>query len=67
MFPNTRLGLPEEFAKMAVAILENKHLGTGKGEPLSLSGKPFGLLRCLARFVNGESIRVDGGIRMSKL
>merc|ERR1712113_910057 len=39
VFPNTRLGLPEEFAHMAVAILENK-------------------------YVNGESIRVDGGIRM---
>jgi len=42
VFPNTRLGLPEEFAKMAVAILENK-------------------------YVNAESIRVDGGIRMGKL
>lgn len=42
VFPNTRLGLPEEFAQMAVAILENK-------------------------YVNGESIRVDGGIRMGKL
>eukprot|EP00434_Breviolum_minutum_P001431 symbB.v1.2.001260.t1/scaffold65.1/size366479/7 len=42
VFPNNRLGLPEEFAKMAVAILENKYM-------------------------NGESIRVDGGIRMGKL
>merc|ERR1712048_1280751 len=42
VFPNTRLGLPEEFAKMAVAMLENKYM-------------------------NGESIRVDGGIRMGKL
>ncbi|CAK9090758.1 unnamed protein product [Durusdinium trenchii] len=42
IFPNTRLGAPEEFAQMAVAILENK-------------------------YVNGESIRVDGGIRMGKL
>merc|ERR1719221_1603618 len=42
VFPNTRLGLPEEFAKMAVALLENK-------------------------YVNGECIRVDGGIRMGKL
>jgi len=42
VFPNTRLGLPEEFAHMAVSILENK-------------------------YVNGESIRVDGGIRMGKL
>merc|ERR1712137_803826 len=42
IFPNTRLGLPEEFAKMAVAILETK-------------------------YVNGESIRIDGGIRMPKL
>ncbi|CAK9066190.1 unnamed protein product [Durusdinium trenchii] len=42
IFPNTRLGAPEEFAQMAVAILENK-------------------------YVNGESIRVDGGIRIGKL
>mmetsp|Transcript_37791 Transcript_37791/g.70511 ORF Transcript_37791/g.70511 Transcript_37791/m.70511 type:complete len:265 (-) Transcript_37791:98-892(-) len=42
VFPNTRLGLPDEFAKMAVAILENKYM-------------------------NGESIRIDGGIRMGKL
>lgn len=27
VFPTTRLGLPEEFAQMAVAILENRHLG----------------------------------------
>jgi len=42
VFPNTRLGQAEEFAKMAIAILDNK-------------------------YVNGESIRVDGGIRMGKL
>jgi len=42
VFPNTRLGQAEEFAHMAVALLENKYM-------------------------NGESIRVDGGIRMGKL
>jgi len=42
IFPNNRLGLPEEFAQMAVAILENKYM-------------------------NGESIRIDAGIRMGKL
>lgn len=42
VFPNTRLGMPEEFAHMAVAILENK-------------------------YVNAETIRVDGGVRMPKL
>lgn len=42
VFPQTRLGLPHEFAHMAIAIMENKYM-------------------------NGESIRVDGGIRMSKL
>eukprot|EP00435_Cladocopium_sp_Y103_P051525 s1800_g16.t1 len=42
IFPNNRLGLPEDFAKMAVAILENKYM-------------------------NGESIRIDAGIRMGKL
>merc|ERR1712060_325467 len=42
VFPNTRLGLPDEFGHMAVAILENKYM-------------------------NGESIRLDGGIRMGKL
>lgn len=42
VFPQTRLGLPHEFAHMAIAIMENKYM-------------------------NGESIRVDGGIRMGKL
>jgi NAD(P)-dependent dehydrogenase (short-subunit alcohol dehydrogenase family) len=38
-FPK-RLGMPEEFAKMAVSIIENDYL-------------------------NGETIRLDGGVRMA--
>merc|ERR1712072_480660 len=42
LFPNSRLGVPEEFAHLAAAILENKML-------------------------NGETIRLDAGIRMARL